>query len=66
MAIDGTSKSLEADGFKRQWPNVLAMDDTTIRQVDEMWEKLGLGKLVASPSLNYKTLIKNDGAIAKG
>jgi 4-hydroxy-3-polyprenylbenzoate decarboxylase len=66
MAIDGTSKSLEADGFKRQWPNVLAMDDTTIRQVDEMWEKLGLGKLVASPSLNYKTLIKNDGAVAKG
>jgi len=66
MAIDGTGKSLEADGFKRQWPNVLAMDDTTIRQVDEMWEKLGLGQLVPSPSLNYKALIKNDGAVAKG
>jgi 4-hydroxy-3-polyprenylbenzoate decarboxylase len=66
MAIDGTAKSSEADGFKRQWPNVLAMDDTTIRQVDEMWEKLGLGKLIPSPSLNYKILIKTDGAVAKG
>jgi len=66
MAIDGTAKSSEADGFKRQWPNVLAMDDTTIRQVDELWEKLGLGKLIPSPSLNYKILIKTDGAVAKG
>ena len=66
MAIDGTAKSSEADGFKRQWPNVLAMDDTTIRVVDEMWGKLGLGKLIPSPSINYKSLIKNVGAIAKG
>lgn len=66
MAIDGTGKSLEADGFRRQWPNVLAMDDTTIQQVDEMWDKLGLGKFVPSPSLQYKVLIKNEGAVAKG
>jgi len=66
MAIDGTAKSSEADGFKRQWPNVLAMDDTTIRQVDEMWNKLGLGQLIHSPSLNYKSLIKTEGAVAKG
>jgi 4-hydroxy-3-polyprenylbenzoate decarboxylase len=66
MAIDGTGKSLAADGFKRQWPNVLVMDDTTIQQVDRMWEKLGLGKLITSPSLNYKVLVKNDGAVAKG
>ena len=66
MAIDGTAKSSEADGFKRQWPNVLAMDDTTIREVDEMWGKLGLGKFIPSPSLNYKSLIKNYGAVAIG
>ncbi len=66
MAIDGTGKSLEADGFKRQWPNVLAMDDTTIRQVDDMWEKLGLGEFIPSPSLNYKVLVKNVGAVARG
>jgi 4-hydroxy-3-polyprenylbenzoate decarboxylase len=66
MAIDGTGKSLEADGFRRQWPNVLAMDDTTIQQVDVMWDKLGVGKFVPSPSLQYKVLIKNEGAVAKG
>lgn len=66
MAIDGTGKSLAADGFKRQWPNVLAMDDTTIQQVDSMWQKLGLGDFITSPSLNYKVLIKNEGAVAKG
>ncbi len=66
MAIDGTGKSLEADGFKRQWPNVLAMDDDTIKQVDEMWSRLGLGDFIPSPSLNYKVLVKNRGAVARG
>lgn len=65
MAIDGTGKSLAADNFKRQWPNVLVMDDATINQVDEIWEKLGLGKFIPSPSLNYKGLVKNEGAVAK-
>lgn len=64
MGIDGTSKSLSIDGFKRQWPNVLAMDDATIEQVDKMWKTLGLGEFLASPSLNYKALLKADGAIA--
>jgi 4-hydroxy-3-polyprenylbenzoate decarboxylase len=66
LAIDGTGKSLAADGFKRQWPNVLAMDDATILQVDAMWDKLGLGSFIPSPSLNYKVLIKNVGAVARG
>jgi 4-hydroxy-3-polyprenylbenzoate decarboxylase len=66
MAVDGTGKSLAADGFKRQWPNVLAMDDCTIEEVDANWGKLGLGAFIPSPSLRYKILIKNDGAVAKG
>ena len=66
MAIDGTGKSLSADGFQRQWPNVLVMDDETIRQVDELWEKLGLGRFIPSPSHHYKALVKNEGAVAKG
>ena len=66
MAIDGTGKSLSADGFKRQWPNVLAMDDVTIHEVDTIWSKLGLGQLIASPSLNYKVLVKTKGAVARG
>lgn len=66
MALDGTGKSLAADGFKRQWPNVLVMDDATIQQVDEMWDKINLESFIPSPSLNYKVLVKNEGAIAKG
>jgi len=66
MAIDATMKSLETDGFSRQWPNVLAMDDHTIKQVDEMWDKLGLGSFIPSPSLRYKVLVRNAGAVAKG
>jgi 4-hydroxy-3-polyprenylbenzoate decarboxylase len=66
MAVDGTGKSLESDGFLRQWPNVVTMDDTTITEVDEMWEKLGLGNFIPSPSLHYKVLVKTDGAVARG
>ena len=66
MAVDGTGKSLAADDFKRQWPNVLVMDDKTIQQVDDMWEKLGLGNFIPSPSVNYKVLVKNEGAVARG
>jgi len=66
MAIDGTGKSLAADDFKRQWPNVLVMDDNTIQHVDAMWDKLGLGSFIPSPSLNYKVLVKNEGAVARG
>jgi 3-polyprenyl-4-hydroxybenzoate decarboxylase len=66
MAIDATGKSLAADGFKRQWPNVLAMDDKTINEVDKLWNHLKLGTFIPSPSLNYKVLVKNAGAVAKG
>ena len=66
MAVDGTGKSLAADGFKRQWPNVLAMDDKTIQEVDVLWNQLNLGPFIPSPSLNYKVLVKNEGAVAKG
>lgn len=66
MAIDGTGKSLVADGFKRQWPNVLVMDDKTIEEVDALWNKLNVGPFIPSPSLNYKVLVNNEGAVAKG
>jgi 4-hydroxy-3-polyprenylbenzoate decarboxylase len=66
MAIDGTGKSLASDGFKRQWPNVLVMDDETIDHVDSVWDKLDLGSFIPSPSLNYKRLVKNEGAVARG
>ena len=66
IAIDGTGKSLAVDSFKRQWPNVLVMNDKTILEIDSLWSQLGLGPLIPSPSLNYKVLVKNEGAVAKG
>jgi 4-hydroxy-3-polyprenylbenzoate decarboxylase len=41
MGIDATRKWPE-EGFTRDWPRVIAMDDATKRTVDAMWPKLGL------------------------
>ena len=41
MGIDGTRK-LPEEGFERDWPKVIAMDETTKRQVDARWLSLGI------------------------
>lgn len=63
LAIDGTMKSGKLDNFSRDWPNVVVMDEDTIRKVDEMWDKLGLGSYLLSPSLKYRALVRNEGAV---
>jgi 4-hydroxy-3-polyprenylbenzoate decarboxylase len=63
MVMDGTRKTEGFDGFKREWPNVIIMDESTIRHVDENWNKYGLGPLVTSPSRKYRSLIYNTGAV---
>jgi 4-hydroxy-3-polyprenylbenzoate decarboxylase len=62
LLVDGTIKSKKLDNFTRDWPNVIAMDDETIRIVDEKWSRLGLGAFIESPSLKYKKLMRGDGA----
>jgi 4-hydroxy-3-polyprenylbenzoate decarboxylase len=62
LAIDGTRKTEIMDGFKREWPNVLVMDEKTIKTVDSKWESLGLGPLIPSPSLHYGALTLPGGA----
>jgi len=62
LAIDGTRKTSKADGFKREWPNVLTMDEETIKAIDTKWESLGLGPFIPSPSLRYKALTLPGGA----
>ena len=39
MGIDATRK-LPEEGFTRDWPKVIAMDDETKRRVDELWRTL--------------------------
>ena len=54
LAIDGTRKNLNFDGFIREWPSVIVSDNDTILKVDKKWSSLGLGEFVSSPSLRFK------------
>ncbi len=65
IVFDGTRKTKELDGFDRDWPNILVSDDQTIQRIDEIWDKLNLGKFIPSPSLKYRSQIYEGGAIAK-
>jgi 4-hydroxy-3-polyprenylbenzoate decarboxylase len=63
LLIDARCKA-GSEGFHRPWPNVLCMSDFVIETIDEKWDKLELGKFIPSPSLKYKSLVKNEGATA--
>ena len=65
LFMDATRKTKKLDDFQREWPNVTVMDDATIRSIDEKWPRLGLGQLVPSPSIEYKSLNINLGAVSK-
>jgi len=61
--VDATFKTESHDNFKRDWPNVVTMDNETISEIDKKWAELGLGEFIKSPSLKFKSLVKGDGAI---
>ncbi len=63
--VDGTRKSPTLDGFRRDWPNPVVSSPETIRKIDELWPKLGLGDFIASPSLNFLKLKSGDGAVSQ-
>jgi 4-hydroxy-3-polyprenylbenzoate decarboxylase len=54
LAIDGTRKFGKYDGFEREWPNTVVHNQETIKKVDEMWDDLGIGEFIPSPSLKYR------------
>lgn len=62
LMIDGTRKDPRLDDFDREWPNILVMDDEVISKIDGNWDLYGLGSMIPSPSLRYKSLKINDGA----
>ncbi len=64
IGFDGTRKTKEFDGFDRDWPNVLSSDEETIKRIDEIWSKLGLGEFIPSPSLKYRKQMYGTGAVA--
>ncbi|MCE3007815.1 MAG: menaquinone biosynthesis decarboxylase [Bacteroidetes bacterium] len=53
IVFDGTRKTLELDGFRRDWPNILVSDPATIDHIDALWPQLGLGDFIPSPSRKY-------------
>ncbi len=65
IGFDGTRKTKEFDDFDREWPNILASDEATIKRVDELWDKLGVGKFIPSPSLKYRKQLYAGGAVAE-
>ncbi len=62
LVIDATRKTGELDHFGREWPNILVMDDATIKMVDEKWNNYQIGDFLSSPSLPFKRLVHNDKA----
>ncbi len=64
LILDGTRKTLELDGFTRDWPNILVSTDETIAKVDAIWPALGLGEVIPSPSIRYKKGMYGTGAVA--
>jgi len=65
LFLDGTRKTLELDGFQRDWPNILVSTDETIELVDRRWNEYGLGDFIPSPSLRYKEQgVYGSGAVA--
>ncbi len=65
LGLDGTRKTSELDGFGRDWPNVICSDDETIARIDKIWDTLGLGDFIPSPSLKYKPDVIGDEAEAE-
>ncbi len=53
LAIDGTTKTLEIDNFKREWPDIITMDKKTIDLVDKKWDSYKIGEFIKSPSLQF-------------
>ena len=63
LTFDGTRKTKELDGFDRDWPNILASDEKTIEHIDKIWNRLGLGSFIPSPSLKYRKQLYKGGAV---
>lgn len=64
IAFDGTRKTKQYDGFDREWPNIICMDEETIKSIDDKWSSLSLGPFLASPSIKNRNQMYKEGAVA--
>ncbi len=65
LFIDATKKTLSMDGFKRDWPNIVVSDQETIEEIDKKWDQFEIGPFIESPSLKFRILNTNSGAISR-
>ncbi len=63
LCVDSTAKTLEDDGFRRQWPEVVMMDPDTIAKVDSRKNDENIENLTPSPSIILQKLRYNHGAV---
>ncbi len=64
LGMDGTRKTRDLDDFHRDWPNIIASEPSTIEHIDGIWDSLGLGDFIPSPSLRYLSDIRGGDAEA--
>jgi 4-hydroxy-3-polyprenylbenzoate decarboxylase len=64
LILNATSKEFGNDSFKRPWPNVIVMDDKTIKDIDDKWAEIVPFGFIESPSLRFKKMVLNSGAVA--
>lgn len=59
LLLDGTIKAYRKGGFSRKWPNVVCSGTDTISSIDNLWNSLGAGEFIESPSKKYRLLLRN-------
>ena len=65
LFFDATRKTAKYDGFLRDWPNIVAMDEATMDKVDSKWESYGLGEFLESSSRKYRKQLYKGDAVAE-
>ncbi len=63
--IDGTHKTEQNNNFKRDWPNIVTSNNTTISKINNIWNNLPFDIFIESPSTKYKKLVFSQGAKIK-
>lgn len=58
IMFDGSVKLTKGGNFSARWPNVVCSGQDTIKKVDEMWNDLGLGGFISSPSIKAGKLLR--------
>ncbi len=59
LCADSTAKTMEADGFARQWPSAVVMDSKTVAEVDKMQNDI-FGTIIPSPSQRFEKLCNGE------